>query len=795
MITISKDSLLNKIFKFYGLLIYYKILRKTELFTLEEKKKFQFKKVKQSLLAAQDVPYYAKLFKEINFNPIKDFKSLEDLSKIPLLSKDSIKEDYKKFIKKSHNGIGIVYKTSGSTGSPMTVLLSPFMVAMDKAMIFRHHYWATKKLRPLIVSIRSYIPENENAPLFKYNKLENNYYFSAYNLSKENVRKYIEKIIDINPEVLRGYPSSVAFFSEFITKKDVENLTNLKAVITSSESLSFSERELIESKFGKVLLNWYGMTEPAVIIKENHENEGMNICFEYGYYELLDTAAPNIKKLVTTSFNNSVMPFIRYETGDLVEVDRSLDSAIIYDRIRNVIGRKDEYIIGESGNKIPSVNFYSLFREFKHLIGFQIIQYTTKEILVLIKSGRVILKEDKQKIYTEMIKRTGKLPIYVKDNIDFLTNKDGKTLTIVKKAGSYKLQTFQEYTLSTQKAWSNFYEGKESFKLDWNEADYTPFKGLSSYMADLIKTDHLFKWYPETYHKSLINKLVIYLDEKVNEKQILVSHGSDNALRLIIQSLTKPENVFLTLSPTYDNFRAQAETFGLIHKTTPIVDNSEKSLNDVLNSIINIQPRILYISNPNNPIGYQFSKNQLKEILGKCDEYNSILIIDEAYFEFSQVSAIDLINETTNLLIIRTFSKAFGLAGVRLGYLISNENIIRTVGLCSNPKDVTMFASKSAEYALEHKEEMIDYINEVGKNKNRFYRFCEVNKIEYYKSNGNFVSFKVDDVDKFLDYFDKNKIYIRDRRNYFNDNIVRITIGTNKTYNNFENQLIKYIKN
>jgi len=795
MIIISKDNFLNKIFKAFGVILYYTLLKNTEKYTPQQKKNYQFKKLKKTLIEAKKVAYYSNLYKNLGFDPERDFNSIEDLQKLPILDKEQIKENNQIFVNNSYKGIGVKYKTSGSTGNPMTMILTPLMVAMDKAMIFRHHYWATKKLRPLVVSIRSYVPSSPDSPLFKYNAIENNYYFSAYNLTKENIKKYINEIIKINPEVIRGYPSSVAFFAEFITKEEVAQFTKLKAIITSSESLSVSERVAIENKFGKILLNWYGMTEPAVIIKEKPNTAGMNVCFEYGYYEFLDTETPNIKKLVTTSFNNASMPFIRYNTGDLVEIDNSLVTDSIFDKVKDVIGRKDEYIIGMDGNKVPSVNFYTLFRDLDGVIGFQIIQYSTKEILVKVKSKSSISLDIELFIEKEMQKRVGKLPIYVTDIIDFDRNSDGKSLTIVKKMGSYKLEAFKEYTLSTQKAWQNYYDNTESFKLDWNEADDNPFTGIKDYMKKLLDTDHLLKWYPETYHKTLLEELVKYIGNNITVKQILLSHGSDNALRLVIQSLTKPENVFLTLSPTYDNFRAQAETFGLINKSIPIIDSSDDSLNLIISTISDIQPRLIYISNPNNPIGYQFSENQLKVIAIKSEEYNSILIIDEAYFEFSKASAVGLIKDSKNVLILRTFSKAFGLAGVRLGYLISNETLTQTISLCSNPKDVTMFASKAAEFALKNKHEMQDYIEEVNQNKNNFYAFCKKNHIKHYVSNGNYVSFKVDDVEAVLEYFNKKNIYIRDRRKDFNDNFVRVTVGNNITFKKFLDTMNDYLTN
>lgn len=795
MIIISKDSFLNKIFKSFGVLLYFTLLKKTEKFSLEQKEKYQFTRLKKTLIKAKKVEYYSKLYQELNFDPQKDFNSIKDLKRLPILNKDQIKESNNIFINHKFKGIGVKYKTSGSTGNPMTMILTPYMIAMDKAMIFRHHYWATKKIRPKVVSIRSYIPSSQDAPLFKYNKIENNYYFSAYNLTKNNIKKYIAQIIKINPEIIRGYPSSISFFSEFISIEEINQLTNLKAIITSSESLTISERMIIENKFGNILLNWYGMTEPAVIIKEKPQIDGMIVCFEYGYYEFLDTEIPKIKKLITTSFNNSTMPFIRYDTGDLIEIDGTFKTNQIFHKIKDVIGRKDEYIIGMDGNKVPSVNFYTLFREIEGIIGFQIIQYSTKEILVKLKSKKNISNEIKSTIEREMIKRVGTLPVYIDDSIEFDRNSDGKSLTIIKKVGSYKLEAFKEYTLSTQKAWKNYYEKTDSFKLDWNEADYNPFSGLQDYLKTLLETDHLLKWYPETYHKSLLEELTYYIGENVNINQILLSHGSDNALRLIIQSFAKPDNVFLTLSPTYDNFRAQAETFGLINKSILINNSSEESLSLIISTIIDIQPRLIYISNPNNPIGYQFSEIQLNKIVIKCEEYNSILIIDEAYYEFSKETAVKLIKSSKNVVVLRTFSKAFGLAGIRLGYLISNEELTKTISLCSNPKDITMFATKAAEFALKNKQEMQSYIEEVNENKNKFYNFCVKNNIEYYSSKGNYVSFKVDNVDEVLNYLNENKIYIRDRRKDFNDSFVRVTIGNDKTFNEFLKVFNNYLFN
>jgi phenylacetate-coenzyme A ligase PaaK-like adenylate-forming protein len=151
---ISKNSKINLLFKAYGYWLFKKKLVHTQYDSAEKFKDFQFKEVRKTLIAAKNVPYYKALFSQIKFNPETDFKQLSDLEKIPVLTKDIIRKEYKNLINPNYSGIVIEYATSGSTGQPQKMLLTPYMVAMDKAMIFRHHSWSTNKSRPTIFSRR-----------------------------------------------------------------------------------------------------------------------------------------------------------------------------------------------------------------------------------------------------------------------------------------------------------------------------------------------------------------------------------------------------------------------------------------------------------------------------------------------------------------------------------------------------------------------------------------------------------------------------------------------------------------
>jgi histidinol-phosphate aminotransferase len=628
-----------------------------------------------------------------------------------------------------------------------------------------------------------------DSPLFKYNAIEKNYYFSAYNLNHTNAASYVEQLIKINPDILRGYPSSISFLCDYLTAADVSKLTNLKGIYTASETLNAEERGKIESLFGKILYNWYGMTEPAIIIKEGPSHNGMHVCLEYGFPEYLDTETSNIKKLITTSYYNSVMPFIRYDTGDLVELATepvSNESPIKLPIVKTVLGRKDDFIVGLNGAKLPSINFYTLFREFSKIKAFQIVQYSTLEVLVLIRTIEILTDAENAALKKGMELRVGTgINISIEEREKFFTNADGKTLVIVKKPGSFKLASYDAYSLSTQKAWDNFRKDTVSYKLDWNEADEVADQGVLDFIRGLYKKDNFLKWYPEADHKMLLERLRTFngLD---STNKILLAHGSDNALRMILQVFTSHSKCMVLL-PTYDNFRAQAESFGNNVIGISIADASDESTNTIIAEIVKVQPRIIYITNPNNPIGYQIETSGLKKILVAAKSISSLVIVDEAYYEFSRETSLPLLKEFGNLLIIRTFSKAFGLAGIRLGYLLANEEIVDELRKVYNPKDVTMLSASVGEYMLNNFDKIEKYVDEVNSNKELFYNYCKQLGIKYYPSKANFVSYEVDSTAKYTQFMSDNKVYLRDRKSYFNGEFVRITIGASESFNAFLN--------
>ena len=174
-------------------------------------------------------------------------------------------------------------------------------------------------------------------------------------------------------------------------------------------------------------------------------------------------------------------------------------------------------------------------------------------------------------------------------------------------------------------------------------------------------------------------------------------------------------------------------------------------------------PRMVYMSNPNNPVGYAVPKDMLGKLAECSTRLSTILVVDEAYYEFCGISACDLIQENPYVVVLRTFSKAFGLAGLRLGYMVTSAEMTRVVHKVNNPKNVTMFAKAAAFVALQMKDRMQEYVREVHLAKNMLYEYLQEKGLRYYPSEGNFVLLEHHRAKHLVLFLQERGVLVRDR--------------------------------
>ncbi|MDB4050920.1 histidinol-phosphate transaminase [Flavobacteriaceae bacterium] len=283
--------------------------------------------------------------------------------------------------------------------------------------------------------------------------------------------------------------------------------------------------------------------------------------------------------------------------------------------------------------------------------------------------------------------------------------------------------------------------------------------------------------YPDNKHKNL--KTVISKNKNINVNQVVFGNGTDEILDLIVRVFCNPnEDKIITLPPTYGMYDVIAKTNGIENIEIPLKSDfsiDSERIMDLKTSNI----KILFLCSPNNPTGNSFEINVLDNLIKK---FNGIVVVDEAYIDFSsQKSLTNLIDKYENLIITQTMSKAYGMAGIRLGMGISNNKIISYINKIKPPYNINTLTENKA---LEE----LNKIDEVKKNidlvlNQRKLLLSSLEKLDFvekiYKSDTNFLLVKVDNADLRYNQLSEKGIIVRNRSNQpLCQNCLRITIGT-----------------
>jgi histidinol-phosphate aminotransferase len=247
-----------------------------------------------------------------------------------------------------------------------------------------------------------------------------------------------------------------------------------------------------------------------------------------------------------------------------------------------------------------------------------------------------------------------------------------------------------------------------------------------------------------------------------------------------VQCFVNTGDKVLIISPSYDNFRAIAEQRGGQVVAFIFEGDGEFPLEQLISHIRQDLPRVIYLANPNNPVGYHLSRSSIAKLCQAAASVSSLVIVDEAYAEFAPEDAVPLIDDYANLVIVRTFSKAGGLAGLRIGHLIADAAIIDTVKRIANPKHLTTFAQVAAEATLEDWSSIENYINAIKQQRQCFIDFLRQQGIKCYDSHGNFVLLHTTNPKVMTDWFEERGILLRDRSAQIRGT-VRVSIGGKAT--------------
>ncbi len=313
-----------------------------------------------------------------------------------------------------------------------------------------------------------------------------------------------------------------------------------------------------------------------------------------------------------------------------------------------------------------------------------------------------------------------------------------------------------------------------SLRLDFNEntfgCSYNIIRSLRKIKQCTLST------YPE--YTKLRKELAKYCNVKADD--VIATNGTDEAIKTIIETyIEKDKDEIIIPVPTYAIFKFYAQLNEAVIKE--ITYNRDLSFpTEQILGAINDKTKIIVLVNPNNPTGTSINAKDVIKIIDKAKRCNSIVLIDEAYYQFCGKTSIPLINKYNNLFIIQTFSKAFGLAGLRLGYVISNQNNIKIIKKVLSPYSVNIIAAISASTALKDTNYIRRYVTEIRTSKKILYKELDSLGIKYYKSDANFVLINIGvKAAEFCKKLRKKGILVRNRStDQLLNGCVRITLGT-----------------
>jgi len=319
--------------------------------------------------------------------------------------------------------------------------------------------------------------------------------------------------------------------------------------------------------------------------------------------------------------------------------------------------------------------------------------------------------------------------------------------------------------------------------LDANENPYELPQFIIDKIKETIKLNTLNR-YPDARATALCDKLSQYVGNGVGGDMIIAGDGSDELINILISAFLNKGDSIVLPTPGFTMYNI----YSSVNEAKILEFKRDENFNldmDALIEFINTEkPGLVIICNPNNPTGTLTPRDSIIKLLENCE---CMVVIDEAYFEFSNVTVVDLVSKYENLVVLRTLSKAWGLAGLRLGYLISNRNIINELLKVKAPFNVNSLTQDICSMMLDYRDYMNERKNEILEQRDYLVQqLREIENIKVYDTSANFVLIKVADSNKIAAKLREKDISVRNFNNFQGlRNCIRITVGSRE-----ENKLL-----
>ncbi|KUG14585.1 capsular polysaccharide biosynthesis protein [hydrocarbon metagenome] len=386
----------------------YKRLVKNQWKPYAELRREQDKQLRQMIsFCYGNIPYYHDLFKNLGLSP-KNIQNIEDLEKLPILTKDIIKEHWEEF--KPVNLSSMKYynqATGGSTGTPLQYRLSKHDRFLSGSLLYRGWGYGGYKLGDSMVFLAgSSLDVGSKSNLIKtvHEITRNLKKLSSFDMGDTEMRQYADVLYTYKPKFIRGYASSIYFYAQWLEENDI-SVPSPNAVFTTAEKLFPYMRETIGRVFSCDVFDGYGLNDGGVSAYECSDHTGLHIDTERSVMEVVATDGSQVNvgqgEILSTSLHNHAMPFIRYNTGDIGTL---LDSQCTCMResmlLKDIVGREKEFLITPQGQHVHGAALFNLIfhtlenTDFPDVVNkikeFQVIQKETDKLTIVFACAEIL---------------------------------------------------------------------------------------------------------------------------------------------------------------------------------------------------------------------------------------------------------------------------------------------------------------------------------------------------------------------------------------------------------------------
>ncbi len=356
---------------------------------------------------ADKIPFWHNRFKKYGLEIREDFDPIRELKKLPILTKNEVKENQELI-----NNLTLSNKiswnhTSGTTGSG---LVFPQTLEMEKkqwTVWWRYRTWHGIELNTWMGWFGGRSIANvkqKNPPFWRINYPMKQVMFSSHHLNENTVEFYFNQLKERKLHWLHGYPSQIALLAYLIKNNNLGRLPELKIITLGAENFLQSQKEIIEEVFKVPARQHYGLAEGVANISEHPDGElkpDQDFC--YTEFVPVDKNNPSVCRIVGTNYNNPAFPLFRYDTGDIAHIDWQEDGS---PKVLSIDGRQEDYITLPNGVKLGRLDH--IFKDLTDIQEAQIYQPNLNNVVLRIVKGKNFDKNKQEKqVLTETKKRLG----------------------------------------------------------------------------------------------------------------------------------------------------------------------------------------------------------------------------------------------------------------------------------------------------------------------------------------------------------------------------------------------------